>query len=918
MKSNLGKNNFNINKFVYENLEFEFEKQKEGKKNMFRRNKVISLLVVVASVISMVPTRAADKLGDKKGVIKSAYALKNGGYLYDGYKGSNAEGIYYSTSSNSDKQLEDIDGAWLKGIYGSNYAIASDYDNEYLINLSSVDIEEEEPGDKYNNTANKLKKALKKTERYSEDIDINSDYKNESSSDLVKLSGAKYSDNWYRYSATIPDTTTGAAVAETQANVVSGNKLYGYTDENGKYIDVCSSANIYAYSSELDKMVKINKFSSIDNDYDEDTKLQAKLTSQPTFLAQDKDYIYHLVNVDVYDNSSKAKEVSGNTTVTVNFQNAGTDPEGTQAVNKVSNTSYGTLNWPSTALVEGKTYTIVSHQYTYSTKNTGYPYFNDLASLKECIVHDLDSNNRIYNNNGKTSGDNNGSTYFTYYPDTNIFLYCKTGSVTRTGTIFENAGAVGVNNRNDLGTCAEFRTGTFYVAGSSTGSVTIQNPIGSKFNFYGVTFTYSSAAISGDAFLYSSIDDLKAKFNAYMAENQMSKFTSVEGGSYSNGVFTFTGTDENTKILNNDFYDDTLTTVRQEQPIDGGVLPTHHTYIQKISKAQGKEVNEAYIPKTVDSYEISKGIYNSEDADDAYDAFQNANQYTVVNGKLQLIDNENSSIKVTTLNLKREKEAKFVEGQAPSEGHDENKSIEAYLVERGDDDEIEIDTDKGTAALDIDSDGNVWVINYGKIYEFDTNKFEEKYTCNSSLNRLSVYDTNSLIVWKDSGNVYTTIYEGEEQIKSDAAKSIAASSSGGGTVTGASSDDYTKAIITTNSGWKKASNGTWNFYDATGNKVVNKWCNDAGKWYFLKEDGTMVTGWLNNNGKWYYLGSDGVMKTGWINDGGNWYYLNSLGDMVSGWIYDGINWYCLNKSGEMLSNMTVDGYKLNVSGAWIG
>lgn len=53
------------------------------------------------------------------------------------------------------------------------------------------------------------------------------------------------------------------------------------------------------------------------------------------------------------------------------------------------------------------------------------------------------------------------------------------------------------------------------------------------------------------------------------------------------------------------------------------------------------------------------------------------------------------------------------------------------------------------------------------------------------------------------------------------------------------------------------------------------------KWYYLNNDGAMVTGWLNL-GSWYYLNSNGSMHTGWLIDNNSKYYLNESGEMVTG------------------------------------
>ncbi len=80
-------------------------------------------------------------------------------------------------------------------------------------------------------------------------------------------------------------------------------------------------------------------------------------------------------------------------------------------------------------------------------------------------------------------------------------------------------------------------------------------------------------------------------------------------------------------------------------------------------------------------------------------------------------------------------------------------------------------------------------------------------------------------------------------------------------------------------GWKKASNGSWNYYLA---------------------DGKKKTGWLiDDDYEWYYFDDSGIMKTGWVKSNGKWYYLDkSSGKMV-------------------VSTTTPDGYAVGPDGAWL-
>lgn len=333
------------------------------------------------------------------------------------------------------------------------------------------------------------------------------------------------------------------------------------------------------------------------------------------------------------------------------------------------------------------------------------------------------------------------------------------------------------------------------------------------------------------------------------------------------------------------------------------------TYVQKISKAQGEQKDGAYVPKTVDSYEIGNkdgNEFDCGDAKDAYSALTDAlgqsdltkvtqadavnvstdndglvkAKFTVVNGKLIAIKADSDSVKATTINFKKDKvkfESDARPGYKSSAQIDSDTKVDVYFMEKDSDDSQDITDNSDTEVAktyDIDVDGNVWVIGEGKIYKYAVGGDMTKvYACDSSLDSLSVYDENSLIAWSNNDDVYTTIKEGKE--------------------------DTTPATPATpaKTGWDQLADGSWNLYDATGAKVANKWYNDNGTWYFLKADGVMATGWYNDNGTWYYLKSSGAMATGWYNDNGTWYYLNA--------------------SGAMLANTTVDGYTLNASGAWV-
>lgn len=64
-------------------------------------------------------------------------------------------------------------------------------------------------------------------------------------------------------------------------------------------------------------------------------------------------------------------------------------------------------------------------------------------------------------------------------------------------------------------------------------------------------------------------------------------------------------------------------------------------------------------------------------------------------------------------------------------------------------------------------------------------------------------------------------------------------------------------------GWVLDDGGWW-YRNTDGTYPVNTWFQDTanGKWYYLNEQGYMVTGWIDWNGNRYYCGEDGAMYSG--------------------------------------------------------
>ena len=319
-------------------------------------------------------------------------------------------------------------------------------------------------------------------------------------------------------------------------------------------------------------------------------------------------------------------------------------------------------------------------------------------------------------------------------------------------------------------------------------------------------------------------------------------------------------------------------------------------FIQKVSKAQGDKKDGAYIPKSVEAYQLDNGMY--EDAgDSSYDAYnaihETTARYVVKDGNLY-VTYESDTNEITTAKLKLGK-AKLDMVDTEIQGN-KYKDIDTRIVMLVEDD----DTDAYDYSIDVD--GNTWVIYKGKIKMFDGKEFKEVYACDRSFDQIDVYNKDSLIAWDDESDAYTTVQEGKNQTVNDATEIDPELGQAGNTVV--------------KTGWEQQADGTWVLYDSIGNKVTG-WANVGGVWYYMNSVGTMQTGWVLDNGTWYYCNASGAMQTGWLLDGSTWYYLQSNGAMKTGWLNDNGTWYYLNANGSMAANTTVDGYKLGANGAWI-
>lgn len=125
----------------------------------------------------------------------------------------------------------------------------------------------------------------------------------------------------------------------------------------------------------------------------------------------------------------------------------------------------------------------------------------------------------------------------------------------------------------------------------------------------------------------------------------------------------------------------------------------------------------------------------------------------------------------------------------------------------------------------------------------------------------------------------------------------------------------TKDTKTITSQWIQ-NNGVWQYYDENGKLAKSRWIQN----YYVQADGSLATGWLNIDGNIYYLGTDGAKKTGWQSVNGVWYYLAiGEGRMITGWFMDVTGkYYYLKDDGTMAYSTKIGLYTLGADGAWIG
>jgi hypothetical protein len=275
---------------------------------MFKRaNKITSLLVAAAAVVSLVPASASDytKVDSEDGIIYSAIAYADGKAYVDG-EIDDEEAAYYVEDGDF-TELDDVDSGDDVETFGEGYLDVEDGD--YTVDLSTGEVTDDDiAGDTADDAASALRKAIKDDTEDRYDETEADDIKDEE--DLTVISGSKFGAVWYEtdYTAASDSTTNGDATS-----------FKVYTDTDGNYIDAdYSLGKIKVTTTATASTYETVTIDNTDDTYDADDQedaVSASVSHEKT-LTQDDDYIYRLVTVTVSVDSdltdAKISEIDGN------------------------------------------------------------------------------------------------------------------------------------------------------------------------------------------------------------------------------------------------------------------------------------------------------------------------------------------------------------------------------------------------------------------------------------------------------------------------------------------------------------------------------------------------------------------------------------------------------------------------------
>jgi hypothetical protein len=271
---------------------------------MFKRaNKITSLLVTAAAVMSLVPAYAADvkKVDSQDGKVYNAVAYKDGKSYVDGELNNKDEATYY-VADGKYNNLSDVDAGADITAYGTKYVEVQGGD--YFLDLTTGKVTDDKVAENARDDAGSaLRKKVKADTdgRFIKDEAANVN----AAARLVtfvagdEITGSAFGDVWYKTTFTAKDATNIGNFANT-------NEINVFTDANGNYIDAdynLGKVKVTTTSSAVGS-TSGSKSVYVDNTKDTfDTQTPkvnvSAAVSQGTVIGQDKDYIYRTAIVTV-------------------------------------------------------------------------------------------------------------------------------------------------------------------------------------------------------------------------------------------------------------------------------------------------------------------------------------------------------------------------------------------------------------------------------------------------------------------------------------------------------------------------------------------------------------------------------------------------------------------------------------------
>jgi hypothetical protein len=281
---------------------------------MFKRaNKITSLLVTAAAVMSLVPAYAADvkKVDSQDGTVYNAVAYKNGTAYIDGAINDKDDATYY-VASGKYNSLSDIDSGADVAAYGTKYVDAQDGD--YFLDLTTGKVTDDSVKDNAtDDAATSLRKKVKADTdgRYLKDGSANAadTLRTSSNNYITAVPGNKFSDIWYSTVLANKDATNGFAAQSTTSTAT----LNVFTDGAGNYIDAdYNLGKIKVTTTAGSASTKAVYIENTDDTYDTaGTGSVFATVAQTKVIGSDKDYIYRLATVNVQTTTGSSATISG-------------------------------------------------------------------------------------------------------------------------------------------------------------------------------------------------------------------------------------------------------------------------------------------------------------------------------------------------------------------------------------------------------------------------------------------------------------------------------------------------------------------------------------------------------------------------------------------------------------------------------